>query len=133
MIESPQHKAPEEFLRFVGNGIFASGVHFLILWICYMVLSLGSAGLSNFIASLVGISISFLGNKYFVFKKHADSFVLQSSKFILLYALIALLHGFVSFIVTDIYNVDYRMSFLIALFLQLVLGYIGNKLFVFTR
>lgn len=122
-----------EFFRFLINGVAASGVHFLVLWICFKALDIGSAGLSNFIASIVGIAASFAGNKYFVFRGHTETFAKQSGKFVILYALIALLHGGVSLVLTDIYGIDYRIGFIIALILQVTLGFVGSKLFVFNK
>ena len=56
----------------------------------------------------------------------------QASRFVLLYALLALLHGLVLYLWTDRLGFDYRIGFLLATGMQLVLSYLGNKIMVFA-
>ena len=47
--------------------------------------------------------------------------------------MIAVFHGLVLLIWTDWYALDYRIGFLIATVVQVLLSYLGNKLLVFKK
>ena len=113
------------------NGLVATGVHFSVLTLNIEVYDMQSAGLANLIAAIFGITASFLGSRYFVFKKHQDSMFGQAVMFGILYSSIACLHGAVLYGWTDVYKLDYRVGFIIATALQIVLSYSGNKILVF--
>jgi putative flippase GtrA len=97
------------------------------------VLEIGSAGLANLGAAGIGITVSFLGSRYYVFRKREESIFSQAAKFATLYVSIACLHGFVLFAWTDLGRLDYRAGFLLATALQVLLSYWGNKLLVFNK
>ena len=120
-----------EAARYVINGVFATIVHFSALTFNMQVYEMQSAGLANLIAAVLGISVSFLGSRYFVFRAHEGQIVNQAMVFIVIYASIACLHGLVLFGWTDVYNYDYRVGFGLATILQVVLSYWSNKLLVF--
>lgn len=120
-----------EIVRYVINGTAATGVHFGVLILCLEVIQIQSAAIANMIAAIFGISASFLGSRYFVFRSRQDPILSQAPKFAVLYASIAALHGAVLFVWTDVFGLDYRVGFLIATFLQVLLSYIGNKKLVF--
>jgi len=120
-----------EVVRYVINGVAATVVHFGALYIGLDLLNLPSAGLANLVAAAFGISVSFMGSRYFVFPKTGEGIVSQACKFSGLYGVIALLHGLVLFIWTDLWGYDYRVGFLLATLVQMSLSYIGNKLIVF--
>lgn len=127
------HDSQKQLLiRYVINGIVATAVHFSVLTFNLSVLGLQSAGVANLLAAIVGISTSFLGSRYYVFAITEGSFAHQLSKFILLYATIACLHGLILFAWTDSWHFDYRMGFLIATAVQVSLSYFGNKILVFN-
>ena len=117
--------------RYILNGIVATAVHFLLLIIGVEWVEVYPVGLANLIAYIGGVVVSFLGNRYFVFSAVYTSFVSQVIKFGLLYAVLAVFHGIVLFIWSDIYGLDYKVGFLIATFFQFLLSYIGNKVMVF--
>ena len=121
----------QELLRYVINGMVASAVHYGVLTFNLEVLNFPSAGLANLAAALFGIITSFLGNSYFVFRKTDEAILLQAMKFLGLYCVLAVLHFLVLLIWTDWLGLDYRIGFLIAIVLQVSLGYIGNKILVF--
>jgi putative flippase GtrA len=120
-----------ELLRYVANGVVATGVHFGVLSFNLQALRIESAGLANLIAAAFGITVSFLGGRYFVFPAKKDGLIAQAAKFSSLYALIALLHGAILFIWTDYLGFDYRVGFVIATGAQTILSYLGNKFLVF--
>ncbi len=131
-VSRPDDTVAAEAVRYVVNGMAAAGVHYAALLFNLNVLAVPSAGLANLLAALVGITASFLGSRYFVFRGHAEGLLPQAAKFGLLYGAIALLHGLVLHLWTDLAHFDYRIGFLLALFLQVALSYWGNKRLVFT-
>lgn len=121
-----------QFVRYVLNGIAATAVHYGLLSYNLNVVHFQSAGLASFVASIVTISMSFIGNRYFVFNKTCGPLLIQALKFIGLYGSLAILHGLVLFLWTDWLGFDFRIGFLIATTIQLSLSYLGNKKIVFN-
>jgi putative flippase GtrA len=121
----------EQIARYLINGVTAACVHFLLLFIYLEHLGIPSAGLANLLAAIGGVTVSFLGSRYFVFRAHHLPMLGQAWRFFVLYGLIALLHGSVLFAWTDLGGRDYRIGFLIATGLQVILSYLGNKFLVF--
>ena len=97
--------------RYVVNGIVATAVHYAVLQFNLSVLRIPSAGLANLFAAVVGIATSFLGS--------------------LLYACIAVLHGTVLWLWTDLNHFDFHIGFLLATAVQVALSFWGNKALVF--
>jgi len=124
---------PGEIARYVINGLVATAIHYTVLTINIEILQLSSAGIANFIAASFGITASFIGSRYFVFKKHHLPASEQAIKFIILYGSIAVIHGLMLSIWSDWLNFDYRVGFLIATGIQVILSYFGNKIMVFTE
>lgn len=120
-----------ELLRYIINGVVATAVHYGVLSFNLEVLHYTSAGLANLVAAIFGITISFLGSRYFVFCKSDGSIKSQAIKFSALYGLIAVLHGLILLIWSDWLGYDYRLGFLIATAFQVSLSYLGNKILVF--
>jgi len=120
-----------ELFKYGTNGLVATAVHYGVLKFNLTVIGISSAGIANLIAACFGISTSFLGNRYFVFQSNDPNILSQALKFSGLYGAIALLHGFILFVWSDWFGLDYRIGFLIATFFQFVLSYIGNKKMVF--
>ena len=123
----------KQLIRYVINGVVATAVHYSVLTFNLKVLDAQSAGVANLFAAVVGISISFLGSRYYVFRKTDAYIVHQASKFVLLYATIACLHGLILFGWTDIWHLDFRIGFLIATGMQVSVSYLGNKILVFNK
>jgi putative flippase GtrA len=117
--------------RFVVNGLVAAGVHFATLYFMLEMAGLRSAGLANLLAAGPGLSASFLGNRYFVFRAGTAPWGSQAARFVGLYAMTALVHGAVLLCWTDLAGLDYRVGFLLATALQVVLSYLGNRMLVF--
>jgi len=120
-----------EISRYVINGLIATLVHFVVLILNLKWVGFESAGFSNFIAAMFGITASYIGSRYYVFQQYETAIIRQGSLFILLYASIAVFHGLILMIWTDIYAYDYRIGFLVATFFQVCLSYLGNKYLVF--
>ncbi len=120
-----------EVLRYAFNGIVATGVHYVVLTINLQVLSMPSAGLANMVAAVFGISTSFVGSRYFVFRQTEEGILAQAAKFSGLYGVFALVHGAVLFLWSDWMGYDYRLGFLLATAVQIAGSYLGNKFLVF--
>jgi len=121
-----------ELTRYVMNGLFATAVHYGVLSFNLNMLAFPSAGAANMVAAIFGITASFIGSRYFVFKKIEDAILKQALKFSSLYGVIAVLHGLVLFLWTDLMGLDYRAGFLIATAMQVSISYWGNKRLVFN-
>jgi putative flippase GtrA len=120
-----------QFVRYVVNGLAATAVHFAVLSFNLQVMEMRYAGVANLIAAAFGIATSFIGSRYFVFEGRGRPLLRQATKFGLLYAAIALLHGAVLFGWTDMLGLDYRAGFAVATALQVLLSFWGNKHLVF--
>ncbi len=123
----------KQLIRYFINGVVATVVHYCVLNINLNVLCMQSAGIANILAAVVGISTSFLGSRYYVFRKNNALIIHQAGKFLLLYATIASVNGLILFGWTDIWHLDYRIGFLMATCMQVSLSYWGNKLMVFNK
>ncbi|GAA4854013.1 GtrA family protein [Luteimonas vadosa] len=119
------------FIRHILNGLFATVVHFAVLSVNLFVLHFESAGLANMIAALFGASASFVGSRYFVFRAGDGPALRQVASFAVLYGLIALMHGSILYVWTDLNGLDYRLGFIIATGAQVLVSYAGNKAIVF--
>lgn len=122
-----------EFHRYILNGLVATAIHYGVLNFNILVLDISSYGVANFLAALFGITASFLGSRYFVYQEHTNSLGSQIVRFGLLYVSIAILHGFVLYLWTDVYGLSYHIGFLVATVLQVALSYFGNKVLVFKN
>lgn len=119
--------------RFVVNGLIATSVHFGVLSFNMEVLGLQSAGIANLIAATFGILASFIGSRYYVFRASKAALTGQAFRFLILYALLALANGLFMHLWADLLGWDYRIGFVFATAMQMVLSYLGNQRLVFTR
>lgn len=122
-----------EFQRYVLNGLAATAVHYAVLMINMDLLNMPSAGIANLIAACFGIAASFLGNRYFVFAGTSAPLHNQAAKFVLLYGVIAIIHGGILYLWTDLAGLPYSWGFLLATVVQFLCSYLGNKLVVFVK
>lgn len=120
-----------QIIRFGVNGLGATAIHYGIFAMCIVFLHFSSAGMANFVASFFGITASFIGNRYFVFPTKAGDFNAQLTKFATLYGAIALFHGLMLFVWTDVFHLNYNFGFIIALIFQFIVGYIFSKYIIF--
>jgi putative flippase GtrA len=118
-------------IRYVFNGLFATAVHFLVLTFNIEALAWSSAGLANLVAAVFGISASFFGSRYYVFRGSPVSLRGQLVRFLILYAAIALLHGALMYVWADLFKLNYQSGFVAATAMQMLCSYLGNKLMVF--
>ena len=122
-----------QFARFCANGLIATGVHFLCLvWLIEHSI-LDSAGVANVLAGFVGITTSFIGNRYFVFRALGEGIMPQLSKFAVLYGSVLAMHGIGLGLWVDVLLWDYRLGFVVITALQITLSYEGGKRLVFSE
>lgn len=120
-----------QLLRYVVNGLVATAVHFAVLTFLVEVAHLPSKGAANLLAAMVAIGVSFLGNRYFVFAATQARATGQLWRFVLLYAVIALLNGGLMALWSDLLRFDYRVGFVLISIIQFILSFLGNRLLVF--
>ncbi|AOA71161.1 MULTISPECIES: GtrA family protein [Stenotrophomonas] len=120
-----------QLLRYVINGLVATGVHFAVLSLLVEVVHVPSKGVANLLAAAVAIVASFLGNRFFVFAATQARASKQLWRFVLLYAAIALLNGGLMALWSDLLKFDYRIGFVLISIIQFILSFLGNRLLVF--
>ncbi len=118
--------------RFVANGIVATAVHYSVLAALLELAHMRSAGIANGIAAIVGICVSYVGNRIFVFRSR-DSILRTFPNFIFVYILVALLHVAVLALWTDYAHLPYSVGFLLATGGAFSITYLGNRYFVFAH
>ena len=129
-------KTPYRFLKFIVNGLLATFVHYISMLLISNYL-IGIYSIAYGIASIFGISTSFLGNKFFVFTTSNQDYssknvtLKQLRSFLLLYGLILLLCSLLMGVLSDLLHINYNVSFMIALCVQTLLSFFGNKRYVF--
>ena len=121
----------QQSVRYLINGLVATAVHFVVLTFNLKVLGWSSAGIANLVAAVFGISVSFLGSRYFVFQGSLEPLLRQIYRFIFLYAAVALLHGALMYVWADHYGLNYIAGFVVATGMQVLCSYWGNKRMVF--
>jgi len=121
----------KQSIRYIINGLVATAVHFFILTFNLEVLDWSSAGVANLVAAAFGISASFIGSRYYVFYGSLEPLVKQLYRFMLLYVVIAILHGLLMYVWVDLYLQNYVIGFFLATAMQVACSYIGNKVLVF--
>lgn len=121
-----------QFARYLANGVVATAIHFIVLKFNLEIAGIGSAGVANAIAAVFGITSSFIGSRYFVFREASGRPLFgQGLRFLLVYACIAVLHGLVMHVWADRWGLDYRVGFVIATFMQMAFSFLANKFMVF--
>ncbi len=122
----------KEIYLFLTNGIIATVTHFIILFVFVENNLFSYVSFSYFFAAIISISISFLGNKYFVFQ-NKNNFVGDLLRFFLLYIVLLILNSVIIYILCDVIDIDYKVGFIIALVFQTIFSYLGLKFFVFLK
>lgn len=121
-----------EIIRYVLSGLLATHVHYCAFIFIHNYIFPQSAGGVNFVASFLGIVVSFLGSRYFVFRSFHASIVRQFTQFGILYLVIALVSGFTLFIWSDYLGYNKTIGFLIGVIIQVCCSYLGGRRVVFA-
>lgn len=120
-----------QVVRYLINGVVATIVNFGALSLFIGFLPQGMAWFASALASCLGITVSFLGSRYFVFPGALGRVAIQVGKFIGVYGATACLHALVLFIWTDCWLLPWKIGFILATVLQVAISYLSNKYFVF--
>jgi putative flippase GtrA len=121
-----------EAARYVVNGLVATAVNWAVMRLCLDVLHIPWASLAYWIGALFGITTSFIGSRYFVFRKQDRPVMRQAVKFVVMYVIIAVLASGVVHVWSDWLHYDSNLGFILATGVQVGLSYFGNKKLVFT-
>lgn len=120
-----------DVVRYIVNGLVATGVNYAVLSALVALFPEGFVWLASAAACTVGITVSFLGSRWFVFPGGRDRAAVQLGKFLGVYAAAAFLHAGVLFLWADTMGWNWRIGFLLATALQVAISYSANKWFVF--
>ena len=107
-------------------------VHYSVFYSFYRILGVPSAALGNALGATCGITSSFIGSRYFVFPKRRRHLGRELECFLALYAAIALVNAVVMLLWTDVGRLNYNVGFTLAVVLQGVLAFLGNRYLVFN-
>lgn len=121
-----------EAARYVINGLVATAVNWAVMRVCLDVLHIPWASLAYWVGALFGITTSFVGSRYFVFRKQDRPVMRQAVKFVVMYVIIAVLASGVVHVWSDWLHYDSNLGFILATGVQVGLSYFGNKKLVFT-
>ncbi len=119
-------------LRFVVNGLFATAVHYAALTALVEGAGMASVALANAAAAVCGITVSYIGNRFFVLRSRAPH-RRAAPRFLGSYAAVVALHGGAMAVWADIAGLDYRPGFVLFTALAAVLTYLLNRLYVFRE
>ena len=129
-------KTSYTFQKFIVNGLLATVVHYvMMLFLSHYVIAIYAIAYG--VASIFGILTSFLGNKFFVFtsanqnRAQYNGTFTQLRSFLLLYGIIMLICSLLMGVLSDLMHINYNLSFIIALCVQTLLSFFGNKRYVF--
>ncbi|AJC46008.1 GtrA family protein [Xanthomonas sacchari] len=131
MSGAAEKQLPGQLVRYLINGLVATAIHYSVLRFNMQVLDMHSAGVANGIAAIFGITVSFIGSRYFVFRAAQGKLGRQGLLFVATYGCIALLHAGILYLWTDVYALDYTLGFLVATCMQVSVSFIANKFMVF--
>ena len=116
---------------FLLNGLVATGVQYGTLVALVELAHLGSVGVANGLASLCGITASYLGNRLVVFRAPtATSRTLP--RFLLLYGVIAAVNALALWLWSDLARLPYTPGFVLVTGVATMISYLGNRYFVFS-
>jgi len=122
-----------EAFKFTLNGLFSTFVHYSFLFINIELLGISNIIISNLIAGVLATVYSFIGNRSFVFKRYNEKIHIQFYNFIVLYAILILLHTICMYIMVDMLFVKYQVSFIIVAPIIAILSFVVNNLIVFKK
>jgi putative flippase GtrA len=118
--------------RFIVNGLAATAVNYAVLVVLIEWLEVPYAGPAALVAALVGIAVSFTGNRLFVFRS-GGPLLPELLRFKALYAAVALFQGAFLAIWTDLLSFDYRLGFIVVTVLGASISYLGSRSLVFRK
>lgn len=121
-----------ELGRFLVNGVAATVVTWVVMRLFLDVLDLPWAWLAFWIGAIAGITVSFLGNRYFVFRRADAPMAHQAARFVAAYAVIALMVSGIMALWADVFHLDPNSGFVLATGVQVTLSFVANRVLVFA-
>ena len=119
-------------LRFIVNGVIATAAHYLALVVLVELAGIGAVWAANIMATAIGVAVSYLGNRSFVFRSSAaHSSALP--RFLVVYGAIFTLHGAGMAAWADWAGLNYSVGFVILTGLSAAATFLLNRSFVFDR
>ncbi len=118
-------------LKYIANGLLATIVHYSVFLINIKYFNFQYLAVADLVAAFFGISMSFFGNKYFVFKVAAKRPVAQYTFFIVFYIFLVAFHSLTIYLVSDLLALHYNFGFFLATLFQFVISFTVNKNFTF--
>jgi putative flippase GtrA len=122
----------KQFFLFIINGTISAGFHFLILVFFVEILNIKNIAVANIIAGFLAIIISYLGNRYFVFKSSENKIYSQVLKFFVTYIIIIFVNTLFLSLLIFFTGLDYRIAFIITSAILAILSFFINKFIVFN-
>ncbi|MEM7774307.1 MAG: GtrA family protein [Pseudomonadota bacterium] len=119
--------------RYVINGLLATLAHYGAFATLVFVIGFTSAALANSVGALFGIAVSFLGNRYFVFRSTGYSWHQQCARFSFVYLALGALHVIIVWLLADRYGLDKTLAFATATAVQAISSFSINKFWVFKH
>ncbi len=117
-------------LRFIINGLFATGIQYATLSSLIEIGGIGSVGVASGLASLVGTGASYLGSRFYVFGTSLPT-TRTLPRFLVVYAAAAGLHAILLSVWSDLWQFSYSWGFVLATGVVTLLTFLGNQRFVF--
>lgn len=119
-------------VRFVLNGLVATGTHYVGLLVLADALGLRPVGLANFFAAALGVAVSYVGNHHFVFRSTRRKRE-TVWRFLGVYGLMTLLHGLAMYAWADLAGLPKTPGFVLITGGTAAANFVLGKLWVFTR
>lgn len=116
--------------RFLINGLVATSVNYGVLVILIEYVGIEYVGIASLLSAIVGISISFIGNRLFVFRSKAPV-LMELVRFKTVYALTALFQALCMTLWSDKFSLNYTLGFIVITSISVFLSYFSNRFFVF--
>ncbi len=117
-------------VRFVVNGLIATAAHYLVLVLLVEGAGVTIVWVANTAATAVGVAVSYLGNRSYVFRSNAPHGS-ALPRFLVTYATIFTLHGAGMAAWADWAGLNYSFGFVILTGLSAVATFLLNRSFVF--
>lgn len=116
--------------RFLINGLVATSVNYGVLVIFIEYVGIKYVGIASLLSAIAGISISFIGNRLFVFRSKAPV-LMELVRFKTVYALAALFQALCMTLWSDKFSLNYTLGFIVITSISVFLSYFSNRSFVF--
>ncbi|HYN55504.1 MAG TPA: GtrA family protein [Methylotenera sp.] len=116
--------------RFLLNGLVATAVNYGVLVILIEYVGIRYTGFASLLSAIAGISISFIGNRVFVFRSKAP-IVMELIRFKMVYVGTALFQALCMALWSDMLSLNYTLGFVTVTAISVFVSYFSNRSFVF--